>query len=57
MGYIIRGWRLMPLINLSKEELQKIEHYLIGDNDPIIVSILEKIQNLDQLCNCQEDKK
>ena len=57
MGYIIRGWRLMPLINLSKEELQKIEHYLIGDNDPIVVSILEKIQNLDKLCNCQEDTK
>jgi len=47
----------MPLINLSKEELQKIEYYLIGDTDPLVVSILEKIQNLDELCNCQEDKK
>ena len=47
----------MTLINLSKEELQKIEYYLIGDTDPLVVSILEKIQNLDELCNCQEDKK
>ena len=47
----------MPIINLSKEELQKIEFYLIGDTDPLVVSILEKIQNLDELCNCQEDKK
>ena len=47
----------MPLINLSKEELQKIEFYLIGDTDPLVVRILEKIQNLDELCNCQEDKK
>ena len=47
----------MPLINLSKEELQKIEYYLIGDTDPLVVSILEKIQNLNELCNCQEDKK
>ena len=47
----------MPLINLSKEELQKIEFYLIGDIDPLVVSILEKIQNLDELCNCQENKK
>ena len=47
----------MPLINLSKEELQKIEYYLIGDTDPLVVSILEKIQNLDELCNCQENKK
>ena len=47
----------MPLINLTKEELQKIEFYLIGDTDPLVVSILKKIQNLDELCNCQEDKK
>ena len=47
----------MPLINLSKEELQKIEFYLIGDTDPLVVRILEKIQNLDELCNCQENKK
>ena len=47
----------MPLINFTKEELQKIEFYLIGDTDPLVVNILEKIQNLDELCNCQEDKK
>ena len=47
----------MPLINFTKEELQKIEFYLIGDTDPLVVRILEKIQNLDELCNCQEDKK
>ena len=47
----------MPLINLTKEELQKIEFYLIGDTDPLVVCILEKIQNLDKLCNCQEGKK
>ena len=47
----------MPIINLSKEELQKIEYYLIGDTDPLVVSILEKIKNLDELCNCQEGKK
>ena len=49
--------RTMTLINFTKEELQKIEYYLIGDTDPLVVSILEKIQNLDELCNCQEDKK
>ena len=42
----------MPLINLSKEELQKIEYYLIGDTDPLVVSILEKIRNLDDVCEC-----
>ena len=47
----------MTLINFTKEELQKIEYYLIGDTDPLVVSILEKIQNLDELYNCQEDKK
>jgi len=47
----------MPLINLTKEELQKIEYYLLGETDPLVVSILEKIQNLDELCNCQEGKK
>ena len=47
----------MTLINFTKEELHKIEFYLIGDTDPLVVSILEKIQNLDKLCNCQEDKK
>ena len=52
-----RRKRTMTLINFTKEELQKIEYYLIGDTDPLVVSILEKIQNLDKLCNCQEDKK
>ena len=47
----------MPLINLTKEELQKIEFYLIGDTDPLVVNILEKIQHLDELCDCQEGKK
>ena len=47
----------MTLINFSKEELKKIEYYLIGDTDPLVVSILEKIQNLDELCTCKEDKK
>ena len=47
----------MTLINFTKEELQKIEFYLIGDTDQLVVSILEKIQKLDKLCNCQENKK
>ena len=42
----------MPLINLSKEELRKIEFYLMGDTHPLVVSILEKIKNLDDLCEC-----
>ena len=49
----------MPLINLSKEELKKIEYYLIGDTDPkgrftdpLVDSILEKIKNLDDVCEC-----
>ena len=49
----------MPLINLSKEELKKIEFYLLQETDPkgrftdpIVVSILEKIENLDDLCDC-----
>ena len=42
----------MPLINFTKEELQKIEYYLLGETDPIVVSILEKIGNLDDLCEC-----
>ena len=42
----------MPLINLTKEELSKIEYYLLGDTDPLVVSILEKIGNLDDLCEC-----
>ena len=49
----------MPLINLTKEELSKIEYYLLGETDPkgrftdpIVVSILEKIGNLDDVCEC-----
>ena len=49
----------MPLINLSKEELKKIEFYLLKETDPkgrftdpLVVSILEKIGNLDDLCEC-----
>ena len=46
-------------INLSKEELKKIEFYLLKETDPkgrftdpLVVSILEKIGNLDDLCEC-----
>ena len=49
----------MPLINLSKEELKKIKFYLLQETDPkgrftdpLVVSILEKIGNLDDLCEC-----
>ena len=42
----------MPLINFTKEELQKIEYYLLGETDPIVMDILEKIENLDNLCEC-----
>jgi len=42
----------MPLINLSKDELKKIEFYLMGDTDPLVVSIIEKIRNLDDVCEC-----
>ena len=42
----------MPLINFTKEELSKIEYYLLGETDPIVVDILEKIENLDGLCEC-----
>ena len=42
----------MPLINLTKEELSKIEYYLLGETDPIVMDILEKIGNLDDVCEC-----
>jgi len=42
----------MPLINFTKEELQKIEYYLLGETDPIVMDILEKIKSLDDLCEC-----
>ena len=52
----------MPLINFTKEELQKIEYYLLGETDPIVMDILEKIGNLDDLfydhefCSIAEEK-
>ena len=42
----------MPLINFTKEGLLKIEYYLLGETDPIVMDILEKIGNLDDLCEC-----
>ena len=52
------------LINLSKEELKKIEYYLIADTDPkgrftvpLVVSIFDKIRDLDNVCDCQEKKE
>ena len=42
----------MMLIDLTKSELKKIEYYLLGDTDPLVVGILEKIKNLDDVCEC-----
>ena len=42
----------MTLINFTKEELSKIEYYLLGENDPVIDSILEKIEALNDVCEC-----
>ena len=42
----------MPLINFTKAELSKIEYYLLGETDPIVVSILEKIESLNDICEC-----
>ena len=42
----------MTLINFTKEELSKIEYYLLGETDPIVVSILEKIPALNDVCEC-----
>ena len=42
----------MTLINFSKEELSKIEYYLLGETDPIVVSILEKIESQNDVCEC-----
>ena len=51
------------LIDLSKSELKKIEYYLLGDTDPkgrftdpLVVSIFDKIKELDDVCDCQEKK-
>ena len=41
----------MTLINFTKEELSKIEYYLLGETDPIVVSILEKIEALNEFVN------
>ena len=46
----------MPLINFSKEELSKIEYYLLGETDPIVVSILEKIEALNDVCECKHKR-
>ena len=46
----------MPLINLTKEELSKIEYYLLGETDPIVIDILEKIKNLDDVCECKDSQ-
>ena len=42
----------MTLINFTKEELQKIEYYLLGETDTIVVSILQKIEALSDVCEC-----
>ena len=42
----------MTLINFTKEELQKIEYYLLGETDPVVVSILKKIDALSNICEC-----
>ena len=54
----------MPLINLSKEELKKIEFNLLQETDPkgrftdpLVVSIFDKIRDLDNVCDCQEKKE
>ena len=39
-------------IEERKEELSKIEYYLLGETDPIVVSILEKIEALNDVCEC-----
>ena len=51
------------LINLSKEELKKIKYYLNAETDPkgrftdpLVLSILNKIRDLDNVCDCQEKK-
>ena len=46
----------MPLINFTKEELFKIMESINCDadsyGDKVCESILEKIENLDDLCEC-----
>ena len=47
----------MTLINFTTEELYKIMECINGDGDsygnPICESILDKIENLDDLCECE----
>ena len=42
----------MTLINFTKEELYKIECNLLSEPDPVVVSILEKIEALSDVCEC-----
>ena len=42
----------MTLINFTKEELSKIGYYLLGETDPVVVNILEKIEALSDVCEC-----
>ena len=42
----------MTLINFTKEELYKIECYLLGETDTVVVNILEKIEALSDVCEC-----
>ena len=46
----------MPLINFTKEELKMIEYYLLGGLEPEVVSVLEKIRSLDDVCECNNTK-
>ena len=50
-------WRFkMTLINFTKEELYKITECINGDGDsygdPVCEKILDKIENLNNLCDC-----
>ena len=46
----------MPLVNFTKEELKMIEYYLLGGLEPEVVSVLEKIRSLDEVCECKDTK-
>ena len=46
----------MPLINFTKEELKMIEYYLLGGLEPEVVSVLEKIRRLYEVCECNNTK-
>ena len=47
----------MPLVNFTKEELKMIEYYLLGGLEPEVVSVLEKIRSLDEVCECKDTKE